>query len=72
MAINRKKLAGVTLTELVCVLAILAILASFYLGAVLWAFNRVVKFLKGILTDILADNRLALEQSFLLRFSGAG
>jgi prepilin-type N-terminal cleavage/methylation domain-containing protein len=43
----RKRPAGMTLTELLCVMAILAILASLYLGAILRAFTRVVKFLKG-------------------------
>lgn len=37
-----------TLTELLCVIAIIAILASLYLGAILRAFTRVVKFLKGM------------------------
>jgi prepilin-type N-terminal cleavage/methylation domain-containing protein len=43
----RKGLAGLTLTELVCVIAIMAIIASLYLGAIIRAFTRVVKFLKG-------------------------
>jgi prepilin-type N-terminal cleavage/methylation domain-containing protein len=43
----RKRLAGLTLTELLCVMAIITILASLYLGAILRAFTRVVKFLKG-------------------------
>jgi prepilin-type N-terminal cleavage/methylation domain-containing protein len=42
-----KRLAGMSLTELLCVIAIMAILASFYLGAILRAFSRVLKFLKG-------------------------
>ena len=43
-----KRLAGMSLTELVCVIAIIAILGSLYLGAVIRAFTRVVKFLKGM------------------------
>jgi prepilin-type N-terminal cleavage/methylation domain-containing protein len=44
----RNRLAGMTLTELLCVIAIMLILASLYLGAILRAFTRVVKFLKGL------------------------
>jgi len=44
----RKRLAGITLTELVCVIAIIAILASTYVGVIVRAFVRVVKFLKGM------------------------
>jgi prepilin-type N-terminal cleavage/methylation domain-containing protein len=43
----QKQLAGMTLTELVCVIAILTILGSMYVGAIVRAFTRVVKFLKG-------------------------
>jgi prepilin-type N-terminal cleavage/methylation domain-containing protein len=43
----QKRLAGLTLTELLCVIAILAILASLYLGTLIKTFARVVKFLKG-------------------------
>jgi prepilin-type N-terminal cleavage/methylation domain-containing protein len=44
----RKQLAGWTLTELVCVIAIIAILASMYIGVIVRTFARVVKFLKGL------------------------
>jgi prepilin-type N-terminal cleavage/methylation domain-containing protein len=44
----RKRLAGLTLTELLCVIAIIAILASMYIGVIARAFARVVKFLKGM------------------------
>ncbi len=45
---SRQQLAGLTLTELLCVLAIITILASMYLGVIIKAFTRVVKFLKGM------------------------
>ena len=38
---------GLTLTELVCVIAIIAILAALYLPALLHALVRVRKFLTG-------------------------
>jgi prepilin-type N-terminal cleavage/methylation domain-containing protein len=44
----RKRLAGLTLTELLCVMAIIALLASLYLGVISKAFTRAVKFLKGL------------------------
>jgi prepilin-type N-terminal cleavage/methylation domain-containing protein len=44
---NHTRLAGWTLTELLCVMAIIAILASLYLGVIVKVFARVVKFLKG-------------------------
>jgi prepilin-type N-terminal cleavage/methylation domain-containing protein len=45
---TRKRLAGLTLTELVCVIAVIALLASLYIGVIIRAFVRVVKFLKGM------------------------
>ncbi len=42
---NRKR--AMSLTELLCVIAIIAILASFYLGAIARAFARIKKFLDG-------------------------
>jgi prepilin-type N-terminal cleavage/methylation domain-containing protein len=44
---SRKRLAGLTLTELLCVMAIISILASLYLGAIMRVFARVVRYLKG-------------------------
>ena len=44
----RKRLAGLTLTELLCVMAIITLLAAMYLGAVIRAFVRVKKFLQGM------------------------
>jgi prepilin-type N-terminal cleavage/methylation domain-containing protein len=41
-----KRLAGLTLTELLCVIAIITILASMYLGVIIKTFTRVVKFLQ--------------------------
>ncbi len=38
---------GMSLTELLCVIAIIAILASLYLGAIARAFVRIKKFLDG-------------------------
>ena len=43
----RKRPAGLTLTELLCVMAIITLLAAMYLGAVMRAFVRVRRFLKG-------------------------
>jgi prepilin-type N-terminal cleavage/methylation domain-containing protein len=47
MTRRRKRLAGLSLTELVCVIAVIAILAALYIGVITRAFARVVKFLKG-------------------------
>jgi prepilin-type N-terminal cleavage/methylation domain-containing protein len=40
-------IAGLSLTELLCVIAIIAILSAFYLPALARAFVRVKKFLSG-------------------------
>ena len=42
---NRR--TGMSLTELLCVMGILAILAALYLPAIARAFIRITKFLKG-------------------------
>jgi prepilin-type N-terminal cleavage/methylation domain-containing protein len=47
MTRRRKRLAGLSLTELVCVIAVIAILAALYIGVITKAFAKVVKFLKG-------------------------
>jgi prepilin-type N-terminal cleavage/methylation domain-containing protein len=47
LKLKRNQRRGVTLTELLCVFAILAILAALYLPAVARAFVRVKKFLLG-------------------------
>jgi len=39
--------SAMSLTELLCVIAIIAILASLYLGAIARAFVRIKKFLDG-------------------------
>lgn len=44
---RKRKITGVSLTELLCVLAILSILAAMYLPAIARAFIRVKKFLTG-------------------------
>jgi prepilin-type N-terminal cleavage/methylation domain-containing protein len=44
----QRRLAGLTLTELLCVMAVITILAAMYLGAVIRAFVRVKKFLQGM------------------------
>ncbi len=43
-----KRQAALTLTELLCVMAILLILAALYLPAILRAYKRVRAFLGGI------------------------
>jgi len=42
---NRK--SGLTLTELLCVITIIAILSALYLGAIARVFIRIKKFLDG-------------------------
>ena len=44
---RQKRLAGLTLTELLCVIAIITILASLYFPVILKAFTRVRTFLNG-------------------------
>lgn len=44
----QKRVAGLTLTELLCVMAVITILAAMYLGAVIRAFVRVKRFLQGM------------------------
>jgi prepilin-type N-terminal cleavage/methylation domain-containing protein len=46
---DRQRLsAGFTLTELLCVMAILLILAALYLPAIAKAYKRIVTFLGGM------------------------
>ena len=45
MAINWKRQAAVTLTELLCVIAIILILAALYLPAIARAYKRIRVFL---------------------------
>jgi len=40
--------AGVSLTELLCVMGILAVLASLYLGAILRAYVKIMAFIKTL------------------------
>ncbi len=47
MKLRTNQRSGVTLTELLCVIAILAILAALYLPAIAHAYVRVKKFLTG-------------------------
>jgi prepilin-type N-terminal cleavage/methylation domain-containing protein len=44
---RQRRTAGLTLTELLCVIAILMILAALYLPAIARAFKRIVTFLGG-------------------------
>ena len=44
---NPRRLAGVTLTELLCVMAIILILMALYLPAIARAYTRVRHFLGG-------------------------
>lgn len=44
---RQRRTAGLTLTELVCVIAILMILAALYLPAIARAYKRIVTFLGG-------------------------
>ena len=45
---RQKRRAGFTLTELVCVMAIILILAALYLPAIAKAYKRIVTFLGGM------------------------
>jgi prepilin-type N-terminal cleavage/methylation domain-containing protein len=45
---RRKQQAGLTLTELVCVMAIILILMALYLPAIARVYKRVVTFLGGM------------------------
>jgi prepilin-type N-terminal cleavage/methylation domain-containing protein len=45
---RQKRKAGLTLTELLCVMAIILILMSLYLPAIAKAYKRIVTFLGGI------------------------
>ncbi len=47
MKLRRPRMQAVTMTELLCVLAIIAILSALYLPAIARAFLRVKKFLTG-------------------------
>jgi len=44
----RKRTSGVTLTELLCVLAIIAILCALYLPTIARAYQRIRHFLAGL------------------------
>jgi prepilin-type N-terminal cleavage/methylation domain-containing protein len=45
---RQKRKAGLTLTELVCVMAIIMILLAMYLPAIARTYKRVVTFLGGM------------------------
>ena len=45
---RQRQLAGFTLTELLCVMAILLILAALYLPAIAKAYKRIATFLGGM------------------------
>jgi prepilin-type N-terminal cleavage/methylation domain-containing protein len=45
---RRKQEAGLTLTELVCVMAIILILMSLYLPTIARTYKRIVTFLGGM------------------------
>jgi len=45
---RRKQMAGLTLTELLCVIAIILVLAALYLPAIAKAYTRVRTFLGGM------------------------
>ena len=45
---RRKRQAGLTLTELLCVMAIILILMGLYLPAIAKAYKRIVTFLGGL------------------------
>ncbi len=44
---GRRAKSGMTLTELLCVILIISILAAMYLGAISKAYIRIRKFLEG-------------------------
>jgi prepilin-type N-terminal cleavage/methylation domain-containing protein len=44
---RQKRAAGLTLTELLCVMAIILILMALYLPAIARAYKRIVAFLGG-------------------------
>jgi prepilin-type N-terminal cleavage/methylation domain-containing protein len=45
---RKKQMAGLTLTELLCVMAIILILAALYLPAIAKAYTRIRTFLGGM------------------------
>lgn len=45
VSLNRK--SGMSMMELLCVIAIISILAALYLGAIARAFRHILKFLNG-------------------------